>query len=79
MLLLSAGRPRAEEGEGALRQQEEGAYGEAGPDGKRPRIASDGGRGGRGGRGGGGGGWRNRSFSHYCVLLETVFYLLTKY
>jgi hypothetical protein len=42
----------------------------AAPDGKRPRIASDGGRiagGGRGGRGGrgGGGGWRNRFFSQY--------------
>jgi hypothetical protein len=41
------------------------------PDGKRPRIASEGGRtagagGGRGGRGGrGGGGWRNRFFSQY--------------
>jgi hypothetical protein len=42
----------------------------SGPDGKKPRIASDGGRsgggGGRGGRGGrGGGGWRNRTFSQY--------------
>ena len=42
----------------------------AAPDGKRPRIASEGGRtagGGRGGRGGrgGGGGWRNRFFSQY--------------
>jgi uncharacterized membrane protein YgcG len=44
----------------------------SGPDGKKPRIASDGGRsgggggrGGRGGRGGGGGGWRNRAFSQY--------------
>ncbi len=41
----------------------------SGPDGKRSRIASEGGRtagGGRGGRGGrGGGGWRNRFFSQY--------------
>ena len=44
----------------------------SGPDGKKLRIASDGGRsgggggrGGRGGRGGGGGGWRNRAFSQY--------------
>ncbi len=37
----------------------------SGLDGKRLRIASDGGRGGRGGRGTGGAGWRNRSFSHY--------------
>jgi hypothetical protein len=40
----------------------------SGPDGKKPRIASDGGRaaaGGRGGRVGGGGGWRNRAFSQY--------------
>jgi uncharacterized membrane protein YgcG len=44
----------------------------SGPDGKKPRIASDGGRsgggggrGGRGGRGGGGGGWHNRAFSQY--------------